>query len=456
MSNDRIPDLMRLGEIETDMAQVVTTDIIEPTVFSQSFCRFALDRRVGFLHSNSKITLSVTPKTNDTSFFPLNIGVHSLIKNARLLIGQKEIQSVSDFGFLNSYQSEFVTNENNKERQRFVDGRSIAHKNTVIEGALVSENYSLDVGMDQTKTVAGIDTKLPVFMVMDATKTSESPVYSIFLSQLFPMLRTFQLPAYMIDEPIFIEISWQDKLSNLSGANRSQLLCTDATGTQGVSYDITQSEVKLIYDSITYSGDVMSKYQQSNPNITFQFSEYSLAKRTGDDTAFTGLKFDVGGNGRLVSRIIYGLQPDTAFEDRSLINGYNGQAPLRGLNLSMNVMYNDRNIFSQDRSNNALLFSTTQQSEGAVPMILRGEYTLNTDDITNNTLEGLGQRANIEGSFFWNSVRLNRSERINNKGITLDYKNAGLTAAATFTLRVWVEALKIATLKDGAFDCYFA
>lgn len=454
--SDKIPDLMKLGEIETDMAQVVTTDIIEPTVFSQSFCRFALDRRVGFLHSNSKITVSVTPKTNDISFFPLNIGCHSLIKNARLLIGQKEIQSVSDFGFLSGYQSEFVTNENNKERQRFVDGRSMAHKNTVEEGALSSNNYSLDVGMSQKKTAGGVDTKLPVFMIMDATKTAESPVYSIFLSQLFPMLRTFQLPAYMIDEPIFIEITWQDKLSNLSGANRSQLLCCDSAGDQGVEYDIDQNELKLIYDSITYDGSVMSKYRQNNSNITFQFSEYSLAKRTGDDSAFTGLKLNVGGNGRLCSRIIYGLQPDTSFEDRSLVNGYRGQAPTDGNNLTMNVMYNDRNIFSQDRSNSALLFSTTQQSEGAVPMVTRGEYTLNVDDISPNTLEGLGQLANLEGAFFWNSVRLNRSERVNNKGITLDYKNAGLTALATYTLRVWVESLKVATLKDGAFDCYFA
>ena len=46
-SNDRIPDLMKLGEIKTDMAQVVTTDIIEPSVVSDSFARFTLDRRVG-------------------------------------------------------------------------------------------------------------------------------------------------------------------------------------------------------------------------------------------------------------------------------------------------------------------------------------------------------------------------------------------------------------------------
>jgi hypothetical protein len=89
-------------------------------------------------------------------------------------------------------------------------------------------------------------------------------------------------------------------------------------------------------------------------------------------------------------------------------------------------------------------------------MVTRGEYTLNVDDISPNTLEGLGQLANLEGAFFWNSVRLNRSERVNNKGITLDYNNAGLTALATYTLRVWVESLKVATLKDGAFDCYFA
>ena len=201
----------------------------------------------------------------------------------------------------------------------------------------------------------------------------------------------------------------------------------------------------------------MEKYRQQNPSISFQFSEYSLAKRTGLDTAFTGLKFNVGGKGRLCSRVIYGLQPDADILSRSFCNSYRGNAPSAGNNLTMNLLYNDRYLFSQDRSNNALLFSTTQQSEGAVPMLLRQEYSNEViATITADTIQGMSQRDNLSGDFFWNSVRLNRSERINNQGITLEYANAGLTGAETYTLRVWVESLKVATIKEGKFDCYFA
>ena len=114
-SNDRIPDLMKLGEIQTDMAQVVTTDIIEPSVVSDSFARFTLDRRVGFLHSNSKIALSVVPLTNAKAYFPLNIGVGSLIQRAVLKIGQRTISETQDFAHLHAYSSLFLTNENNKK-----------------------------------------------------------------------------------------------------------------------------------------------------------------------------------------------------------------------------------------------------------------------------------------------------------------------------------------------------
>jgi hypothetical protein len=462
MSNDRIPDLMKLGEIETDMEQVVSTDIIDASVISQSFARFTLDRRVGFLHSNSKLTVALTPLTNTTSFFPFSVGAHNLVKKCRLLIGQKEIASTDDYAWLNCYQSQFITNENNKERQLYVDGRAICHENVYDSiGSLESSTVGLDLGNSGLTTGAigaeTTDTTIPHFMNMNATNPEQAPVYSIFLSELFPMLRTFVLPCYMIDEPIFIEISWQDSVSSLSGAANSLRACTSSVGTANVAYQIDTNEVKLIYDSISYSGDIMEKYKQQNPSISFQFSEYSLAKRTGLDTAFTGLKFNVGGKGRLCSRVIYGLQPDADILSRSFCNSYRGNAPSAGNNLTMNLLYNDRYLFSQDRSNNALLFSTTQQSEGAVPMLLRQEYSNEViATITADTIQGMSQRDNLSGDFFWNSVRLNRSERINNQGITLEYANAGLTGAETYTLRVWVESLKVATIKEGKFDCYFA
>jgi hypothetical protein len=88
-----------------------------------------------------------------------------------------------------------------------------------------------------------------------------------------------------------------------------------------VAYQINQNEVKLIYDSITYDGEIMQKYAEQNKKLVFQYFDYRLAKRTGNQTEFADLTFPLGGNGRLVSKVFFGLQKNENFTPLSLCNG---------------------------------------------------------------------------------------------------------------------------------------
>ena len=54
VSQSQVPELMKLGQIPTDLEQRIDTDVLEPVIFTQSFCRFQLQNK-GFLHSFSKI-----------------------------------------------------------------------------------------------------------------------------------------------------------------------------------------------------------------------------------------------------------------------------------------------------------------------------------------------------------------------------------------------------------------
>ena len=74
--------------------------------------------------------------------------------------------------------------------------------------------------------------------------------------------------------------------------------------------------------------------------------------------------------------------------------------------------------------------------------------------ITDKTLQGHVQKDKIESAFNWTSIRLNREERVNNKGIELTYKNT--LAGGNYTLYVWTELRKTAQLVNGQFSCYFA
>ena len=53
-----VPDLMRIGAIQTEMAQDVQTIITDPVVFDQNTCRITL-QNIGFLHSLSRISFVV-------------------------------------------------------------------------------------------------------------------------------------------------------------------------------------------------------------------------------------------------------------------------------------------------------------------------------------------------------------------------------------------------------------
>ena len=135
--------------------------------------------------------------------------------------------------------------------------------------------------------------------------------------------------------------------------------------------------------------------------------------------------------------------------------------------LSVNLRYNDRFEYSVDRNNTALLFHNLQHAEGQVPFVSRQEYgreqTPPADPagsvtaLTSGRFDGIiqnGTTSGLLGNFSWNAIKPNRGERINNKGVELIYKNT--LAAGNYTLRCYLELMKIATIDNGEFDCYFA
>lgn len=474
VSTDRIPDLIKIGAIPSSYGQMLHTDVIDPITFSQNRVRFTLQRVAGFLHSNSKITLAVTPLTTSTAYYPLNIGIANLVQSAQLLIGNKLVCAVDDYWAFSQYHSLFASNEDNKEREQYLSQRCISHQpiyddrtaNTTDKTPNSAKKVGLDVGRNPVVGAgggAGAFELLP-WMHNDGSSAqtiADAPVYSVYLSDLFPFLKTNQLPMFMLDEEVHIDITFTPTTDSATGAALSRRLCvanSDAANND-VEYLVNKDEVKLIYDSISYDGEIMQKYAQQNPKLTFQYFDYRLAKRTGNQAAFTNLTFPLGGNGRLVSKVFFGLQKNENFTPVSLLNGVVAKDVPAGQSLSVNLLYNDLYEFNVDRSNSALLFHTTQHAEGKVPMVVRDEYQSSAVSVlTTETFEGHAQNsgtAGIGGVMRWTAIKPNKGQRVNNKGMDLVYKATGLPAE-NYTLRVYLELVKVATIEDKKFNCYFA
>ncbi len=452
-----IPDLIKIGAVPTDMEVSVDSDILEPVVKSNSFCRFVLMKK-GFMNSFSKIAIgcSALSGTAKHHTYPTNIGISALIERATLKVGAKTISQTEDFGHFMAYKSTFIDQSVNKEREQVLSSRNTALElryqaretdysdfNASSYGLSNGRNYVVDSQVSQIRH--GL---LPYIW----QELEQAPVFQVSLADLFPFLRFNSLPLYMFDEPISIELVF-----NTTDSQRQ----VGADTVQAMSID--ENELKLIADYIFYDGQTMTDFENANRSMSFQYVDYQLNKRSLTQAQAQQKQIiNVGGAGRIVSKMFHGLSRDGVGAG-NMVNVYHAEAPTltttsgaRNVGeLTTNVRYNDRFLYPIDRTNNAIHFHDVVSTEATPPHVSRDMYSRGGGAITHEDYNNLPQNSHIRGKFFWQANRLNRNERINSRGIELEVKYSSV-ADATHTHRCWIEVIKQATLRDGILDISFA
>ena len=453
----KIPDLMRVGAVPVDMAMDVDTSVLDPVVNNQDFCRFVLERK-GFLHSFSKITLSVNNDVNAT--FPAGVGVHSLIRRCALRIGTTVIAEIDDFNHWMSYKSMFIDNDINLERETYLSSRIINHdmflnNDTDTESNTNASNVCLKTKLEYDVATNGID---GVLETQPELRTSNAPSFSVSVADLFPFLRFNQLPLYMIDQQVSIELHFEPSSS------LKRCICAVADKDTLFTMDLTQT--KFIADYIYYDGEMMNRYAEENKVMNWTYNDYRLNKRTLTQAQLqTQQILEIGGAGRLINKIVSSLAPPITDPADNILNNYVSVSPSlttknNGL-FTTNLIYNDNRLYPVDRSNPAVHFHDVVQAEQNVPQITREEFNRQSgeggfsdnldyiDKVQSSSVEGLS------GLFHHICYRLNRNERVNSKGVELQllYSVAG---AGAHTHRSWLEMVKTATLDNGRFATDFA
>ena len=456
---DSIPNFLMLDQIPANYLQQVETDLLEPVVFSQGtassdgFCRFTLQNK-GFLHSHSKIFLSVTPEAGvSEGFFAPNAGIGQIIKKAVLKIGNKTLNEIDGWNQLYSIKSAQISNENNTEREKFTTGRWLSHEFEYdTDSSVLASDYSLDTGNELKVD----DYKLPSWYLMNHAKTAEVPTFMIDLSDLFPFLKVNQLPLYMIKEPINIELHFQP--------NDGKRLQRGGSDT-GVSSLITQTDIKFCADYVFYgASDEMARYASANQDMSFSFVDYRLAENTTSHTALKSTVIrNLGMANRVVPRIITVLPSQTHGTTGTLLGQQNSMAPFTNASgvqsssaIRYNVRYNDRFEYTSDVDSMARLFAQLTQSEG-VPFMTRAEYSgQSIDAITDSSCMGHEQRGNLDGQTFYLGTRLTNG-RVGQRGIELHLSGDFASSGRTIDLmRTYCEYVRVARLTAGYVDIYNA
>ena len=474
MSATSVPDLVRIGQIPTNTAIDIETDILDPVVHTDTFCRFQFQNK-GILHSNSKIVLRLKTSSTD-AFVPAGIGIHSLIERCALRVGTKTISEIDDFNHYIGYKSMFLSNEHQKQRESFVSGRRVAHKPYYDEGTGTSFTGTLadvtvnapTVGLDNGTSVNASGGTVDLYADPHVTNNDEYGVeFAVSIQDLFPFLYQNQLPLFMMTEPVTIELFFSP-----ASKNRMCLSATDA-GDTGLAFAIDTTATELVADYQYFPQEMMAEYARQNANLSFTYMDYRLAKRTvvanasGAETTHPQIILNVGGAGRLCTKTFTCLSNDS-ITDVSMLNNYhsvsmfnkNGTAPGK---LVSNLKYNDHFLYPVDVENSAQQFHNVVQGEGMVPFVTRDEYSNQGGTMTPALYEGHAQsdsHSGLTGQFFYQVYKLNRNERINSRGIELynifDKIENKKAAEQSFTLRTYLELIRVATLKDGVMETAFA
>jgi len=477
-----IPDLVRIGTIPTNTAISIDTDILDPVVNTDSFCRFQFQNK-GILHSHSKITLRFDKQAN-RAFAPINVGIHSVVERCRLLVGTKTISEIDDFNHYMAYKSAFMSNEHQKEREQVTSDRMIAHEVYYDNGSNVSgagqSNTSasfigLDTGMNVSFTASGEVGSTQSDLVARPYQVTNSafggPEYQIALADLFPFLYSNQLPLYMMTEPVTVEITF-------AAPAKRRLCVTSGVSAELFKFDLTAT--KLVADYQYFPQEIMEQYAAANRDMTFSYVDYRLAKRTvsvneaaGSEKAIPQQIMNIGAAGRICSKVVALLSNDQTAPEATLLNLYNSAgAPSDYASISnvrsngtttTNIKYNNVFLYPVDIDNPCRHFYQVTQAEGMVPFVTRDEYSDAGNLLTPTTFEG-GEQNKVEGlknNFFIQSYHLNRAERINSRGIEYYFQYSKLAnrqgvSTDSYTMRTYVELLKTATLRDGVMETFFS
>jgi hypothetical protein len=462
-----IPDFIKLQQVPVNYVQQVETDLLESVVFNQGsatqdgFARFTLQNK-GFLHSHSKLFISVEPSaTNQDVYFAPHMGVAQVIKKAVLKIGNKALNELDSWGGLFGVKSALLTNETNIERELYMTGRYMNHKFVYdTDSEVNASSYGLDVGVEND--VDADKLFLPDWAVMNGTSAgtkAECPSFMVDLSDLFPFLKVHQLPLYMINEPINIELTFHPTTKQ-----RTQIASTD---TADIAMNIVQSELKFCADYIFYgASDEMERYANANRDMSFSFSDYRLVEHTTSPSALgSGVIRNLGMANRLVPRVITTLPYDSAtYNEETILGQYVSLSPEINASgkqvgsLKYNIRYNDRFEYTSDIDNTARLFSLFTDSEG-VPFVSRSEFS---DQATAGTItdtenfEGREQKGNLNGHFFYLGSRLSNG-RVGQRGIEVHLSGSWASSGRQVNMmRSYCEYLRVARLVDGMMEIYNA
>ena len=411
MSSPQLPPVLTPGPIAYQGDMTIDTNVLDPVVSTENFCRFVLPSR-GFLDVGSVLTFSVKVPANDVAIFPIKTGAPSAISSCILKIGNKTIAITDRYGVYSTIRRSFKTPEERSQKdQVHIGTMDILCPNNGQEGQYQLRDCEYNTDALPTSMVTG--TPLPQFMLTNSS--SDCPVWNVKLAEMFPALRNLTLPLFLIDQQCSIEIVWNTQTDSAGDVGKMAVFDTTYAGPKTAVVDTYN--VKFLADYIVYDPErmeqtarqVMSDQGWSTPyedvvSVNTNFTDVPAPNlptesREPRDLGFSGMRL----------RAVLGHHHEPA-RNGYLLGQYSSDA--YQYPLQYNLRLNDKLVYPQNLSSESAKAHQLGQVFGTDVCCCNCEYSydqvVNKDDpqrpFSNHmipgasTILGISQQESLEGS----------------------------------------------------------
>lgn len=352
-----LPDVLNVQTVATSVQTMnIETNQLDPVVINQQFCRFVLEKK-GILDVGSTFTFSVHPVDATGSgkcFLPIKTGIHSLIKRAVLKVGTKVLATSDDYAWYQTMRRAFKTNEEKAQKDLVKVGScDVLEPNNQGTG-----KYQLKSVIYSAEAVSNFDPAIKL-----TSSETECPIFSVKLSELFPMMRNLQLPLYLINEHVSVEISFNQQPAGTEG-----LVAIFDDGYAGsTQMRVGTENVKFLADYLTYANEKMdatAKQVMSETGLVLPYEDLILITTNvpavnpapvGTNVSTQNVSRELGLSGKYVRSILMHEN-----EGSNSLMGYYASRDYP-VSSAYNWRINDKLVYSRDVVNPARKYNQLSQ-----------------------------------------------------------------------------------------------
>jgi len=398
--SSQLPDVLNVKPLNFSESMSIDTNILDPIIVNNQSARFVLERK-GILDVGSVFTFSVHPVAagDEKCFLPVKTGIHALIKKAVLKVGAKTIATSDEYGTYQTMKRAFKTNEEKEQKDLVKVGSS---------DVMQPDNQGTGQYQMKSAVYSAAATSLDDPSVRLRTSTTACPVFQIRLSDLFPMMRSVQLPLQFINDDVTIEISF-----NTQGAAQEGIIANFEDGFSGdTSMSVGTQNVKFLANYLNYSDDRMGGVASqvlSAQGLVMPYEDLILTSSsvpalsstpTGSDVVKQDVIRDIGVSGKTIRSILVHNHSST----NKLLGKYSSDA--FNVPEEYNFRINDKRVYSRNVVNEARKANQLKDVFSTNINCLASEYS--NDPLTNKQVSNQVVNNNVikDNTFHGHSMRL--------------------------------------------------